>query len=81
MSKTVHIRYFAAFRDAAGLAEERVETSAGTLAELFEERRVEHAGLEPEVQAKVAVNDVLVAWEDEFADNDEVLFFPPVAGG
>jgi molybdopterin converting factor small subunit len=81
MSRSVRIRYFAAFRDAAGLDEERVETEAGTLAELFQERVSVHAGLQPELQAKVAVNDVLVAWEDGFAEDDEVLFFPPVAGG
>jgi molybdopterin converting factor small subunit len=81
MNKSVRIRYFAAFRDATGLGEERVETEAGTLAELFEERVRVHAGLQPESQAKVAVNDVLVAWENGFSDDDEVLFFPPVAGG
>ncbi len=81
MSRSVRIRYFAAFRDAAGVDEERVETEAGTLAELFRERVGVHAGLQPELQAKVAVNDVLVAWEDGFAEDDEVLFFPPVAGG
>ena len=81
MSRSVRIRYFAAFRDATGLSQERVETKANTLAELFEERVGVHAGLQPELQAKVAVNDVLVAWNDGFADGDEVLFFPPVAGG
>ena len=81
MSKSVRIRYFAAFRDAAGLGEERVDTRARSLGELFEERVGVHAGLQPELQAKVAVNDVLVAWEDGFSDGDEVLFFPPVAGG
>ncbi|MEE4175515.1 MAG: MoaD/ThiS family protein [Xanthomonadales bacterium] len=81
MSKSVRIRYFAAFRDAAGVAEERVETTAETLEQLFEERVAAHAGLRAEVQAKVAVNDALVAWSDGFSDDDEVLFFPPVAGG
>lgn len=81
MSRSVRIRYFAAFRDATGLGEEAVDTEAGTLAELFEERVGVHAGLQPELQAKVAVNDVLVDWDEGFADGDEVLFFPPVAGG
>jgi molybdopterin converting factor small subunit len=81
MSKSIRIRYFAAFRDAAGLPEERVDTEAETLAQLFEERVAVHTGLQPEMQAKVAVNDVLVTWEDGFSHGDEVLFFPPVAGG
>jgi molybdopterin converting factor small subunit len=81
MSRSVRIRYFAAFRDAAGLDQERVETEAVTLAELFQERVNAHAGLQSELQAKVAVNDELMAWEDGFNEDDEVLFFPPVAGG
>lgn len=81
MSKTVHIRYFAAFRDAVGMGEEQVTTEAKNLEGLFEERVAAHAHLHPEHQAKVAVNDVLVRWQDKFSDGDEVLFFPPVAGG
>jgi molybdopterin converting factor small subunit len=81
MSKSVRIRYFAAFRDATGLDAERVESGARTLAELFQERVDAHDALRSELQAKVAVNDVLVGWEDGFSEGDEVLFFPPVAGG
>jgi len=29
----------------------------------------------------VAVNDQMADWESPIADGDEVLFFPPVAGG
>lgn len=79
--KTVHIRYFAAFRDATGLSRETVETSADTLGALFAERLGAHDGLHREHAAKVAVNDVLVDWSARFDDGDEVLFFPPVAGG
>lgn len=81
MSKSVRIRYFAAFRDATGLDAEQVESGARTLAELFQERVDAHDALRSELQAKVAVNDVLVGWEDGFSEGDEVLFFPPVAGG
>jgi len=79
--KRVHIRYFAAFRDAAGTAEETVDSEADTLADLFAERVSVHEGLRPESAAKVALNDTLTAWERPFDDGDEVLFFPPVAGG
>ena len=79
--KTVRIRYFAAFRDATGLGQETVSTAAGNLGDLFEERLGAHAGLHKEAAAKVAVNDALVTWSDGFEDGDEVLFFPPVAGG
>jgi MoaD family protein len=79
--KTVKVRYFAAFRDAVGCSEESVETAATSLDALFEERLGAHAGLHREAAAKVAVNDRLVDWETGFETGDEVLFFPPVAGG
>lgn len=81
MMKSVHIRYFAAFRDAAGLAEERTESSAQTLRELFRECAERHDALFPEQAALVAVNDEMKNWGDGFEADDEVLFFPPVAGG
>lgn len=79
--KTVQIRYFAAFRDATGLGQETVSTDAANLGDLFRERLGAHAGLHQEAAAKVAVNDTLVSWSDGFEEGDEVLFFPPVAGG
>lgn len=79
--KTVTIRYFAAFRDAAGLGEETVRSDAPSLASLFEERVAAHRALRSESAAKVALNDRLVDWDSGFEDGDEVLFFPPVAGG
>jgi len=79
--KTVTVRYFAAFRDAAGTSRESVETKAETLAGLFTEQVARHHALHEEAAAKVALNDKLVAWESAFEDGDDVLFFPPVAGG
>ncbi len=79
--KTIRIHYFAAFRDATGTSEETVATAAETLGDLFEERLGAHDGLHREAAAKVAVNDTLVDWSAPFEDGDEVLFFPPVAGG
>ena len=79
--KTIRIRYFAAFRDATGLSDETVQTNADSLRALFEERLGAHAHLHHEAAAKVAVNDALVDWHEGFEEGDEVLFFPPVAGG
>lgn len=81
MMKRVQVRYFAAFRDAAGTSEETVDTSAQSLRALFGEMVERHAALHEESAAKVARNDVLADWHDQFEDGDEVLFFPPVAGG
>lgn len=77
----ITVRYFAAFREAAGLAEEQVDTTAGTPAALFAECAARHPGLERFTASLVAVNDSMAGWETELADGDKVLFFPPVAGG
>lgn len=79
--KNVQVRYFAAFRDAAGTSEEQVISGAETLQALFQEMVGRHDALHEESAAKVARNDVLADWQDGFAEGDVVLFFPPVAGG
>jgi molybdopterin converting factor small subunit len=79
--KTVSVRYFAAFRDAAGVASETVGTAAGTAAELFGECVRRHDALEGYSASLVAINDEMSDWEAPIRDGDEILFFPPVAGG
>ena len=77
----VTARYFAAFRERAGRDIETVETSARTAAELYGELARKHGFADSVARCKVAVNDELVGWDVELAGGDEVLFFPPVAGG
>lgn len=77
----VTVRYFAAFREATGLEREAVRTEATDAAGLFREAMQRHAGLAHEPAALVAVNDAMSSWEARLAEGDEVLFFPPVAGG
>jgi molybdopterin converting factor subunit 1 len=79
--KTVHVRYFAAFREATGTESEQVSTRAGTAAELFRECADRHKSLERFSASLVAVNEDLADWESTIDDGDEILFFPPVAGG
>jgi molybdopterin converting factor small subunit len=73
------VRYFAAFRDATGHAAEQLDSEAVTAADRECSRR--HPGLHHEAAALVAVNDEMSGWDVTLADGDEVLFFPPVAGG
>ena len=75
------VRYFAAFREATGLETEPVETDAGTTGELFAECRARHLALEHYESSLVAINDEIARWDSGLAEGDEVLFFPPVAGG
>ena len=81
MTIEVTARYFAAFRERAGRDTERVSTQARTAADLYGElaqsariRRFDDA-----LQSRV--NDELEDWNVALSPGDEVLFFPPVAGG
>jgi len=78
---SITVRYFAAFREAAGIAEEVIDTSARSPAVLFAECAARHPPLERYTASLVAINDEMAGWESALADGDEVLFFPPVAGG
>jgi molybdopterin converting factor subunit 1 len=77
----VTARYFAAFRERAGRDRERVSTTAGTAAELYAELARKHGFADTLSRCKVAVNDELADWNVRLSPGDEVLFFPPVAGG
>ena len=74
-------RYFALFREQTGCGSEAVEWDGGTAAELFQLMAEKHSSLRTEAAALVAVNDEMVGWQTDLIDGDEVLFFPPVAGG
>jgi molybdopterin converting factor subunit 1 len=77
----VTARYFAAFRDRAGLEAESLRTGARTAGELYTEISASHGFADTMARCKVAINDEFASWDAELADGDVVLFFPPVAGG
>jgi len=79
--KTVKVRFFAVFREATGEESVSLQTAAETASELFDEMAQRFSGLRHEAAALVAVNDEMVRWEHQISEGDEVLFFPPVAGG
>jgi len=79
--KRIHVHYFAAFRDRAGLDEEIVVTDAQDPAALYRELEVVRSlGLAPD-RLKVAVNDEFASWDRPLQDGDRIVFIPPVAGG
>lgn len=75
------VRYFALFREQAGCETETVEWPGGTAKQLFELMSARHPTLKSQAAALVAVNDEMCTWDVALDDGDEVLFFPPVAGG
>lgn len=77
----IRVRYFALFRDQTGCASETVNWPGGTAAELFQKMAEQHPSLRPQAAALVAINDEMSGWETPLREDDEVLFFPPVAGG
>jgi len=79
--KKITVRYFAMFREHAGLSEETIELEVVTAMDVFEQTRSRHGSSEPMGHCKVAINDQLADWESNVNDGDTVLLFPPVAGG
>ena len=79
--KKIVVKWFAAYREATGVAAESIETDKETAAELFREMIERHSNLASFSGALVAINDEMKDWDSGFSEGDEVLFFPPVAGG
>ncbi len=79
--KTINVRYFAMFREHAGLAEETLDLDVLTAMDVFEQTRLRHGSKEPIGHCKVAVNDEMAEWTAAVNGGDTVLLFPPVAGG
>ena len=81
MNKNLTVRYFAAFRERAGIDEETVSLAADTARDVFELLKSRHGSEEPLGHCKVAINDQMADWSSPVVDGDTILLFPPVAGG
>lgn len=73
--------YFASLRDAAGRAEETVASDARDVRGLYAELAARHGFTFAPDRLRVAVNGAFTDWGHRLADNDEVVFMPPVSGG
>lgn len=79
--KTITVRYFALFRENAGVSEETLQLDVATAADVFKATTDRHGSFEPLGHCKVAINDEMADWESPVNDGDVLLLFPPVAGG
>lgn len=79
----VRVRYFAAHKELAGLAEERVTVPDGTtVGELLEVVMVSHPELEGlRRDTVVSVNRGVGSSGTVLEDGDDVALLPPIAGG
>jgi len=73
--------YFASLCDAAGCSEETVASEATDPSALYTELATRHGFTFTPDRLRVAVNGAFTDWNHRLADNDEVVFLPPVSGG
>lgn len=76
-----HLLYFASLRDAAGCSGETVASTAGDARALYAELAARHGFTFTTERLRVAVNGAFTSWDRALADDDEVVFLPPVSGG
>ena len=78
----VAVRFFAMFRERAGVAHTEVELPDGASpAQLLERLRTQFPSLPSDAPVLIAVNSEYASEEAVLQDGDEVAFIPPVSGG
>lgn len=77
----VKLLYFASLRDAAGIAEETLQTESTDLRDLYKDCRSRYGFALPTERLRVAVDGSFAHWDDKLSDGSEIAFIPPVSGG
>ena len=82
---TLDVLYFAWVRERIGLARERVDTDAATVADLVAQLRTREeryaVAFADTAALRVAVDQELTDFDAPLAGAREVAFFPPMTGG
>ncbi len=82
---TLNVVYFAWVRERIGVAQERIDTDAATVAALVDELRAREdryaLAFEDLSALRVAVDQQLTDFDAPIAGAREVAFFPPMTGG
>ena len=79
----VHVRLFAAFREAVGRNALMIDAPPGSTAgQIVEQLRAEHPSLGPAIErAMLALNQEYVEPSASVSDGGELALIPPVSGG
>jgi len=79
----VRVKFFAILRERAGAAEVIKELAEGsTMSDLWRALQKDYPKLDvPGIRLLYAVNQSYVTADHKLADQDEVVFIPPVSGG
>ena len=81
MNPSYQVCYFGLLAERRGLAEERLNHSATTPAELYGAINTQHRLELANRDFRAAVNDEFVPWNHPLQDGDRVAFLPPMSGG
>ncbi len=79
--KSIKVRYFAQFKELAGVESEMLTTEVQTYSELYETLKNKYHFQLPAEMVQVAVNDEFSLGSHSIHEGDQVVFIPPVAGG
>ena len=77
----VRVLYFASLRDAAGVADEMLETDVADLRALYATLQARHGFAMPVERLRVAVDGAFADWGAAPVQGSEIAFIPPVSGG
>ena len=84
-ARQITVRYFASIREAVGLGQEQLTTTAltgGDVREVLIARGGAYAdSLARQRAVRVALNQVMANEADALPEGAELAFFPPVTGG
>jgi len=77
----IQLEYFGPLRDERGLSSETVWTTAETPRELLRQLHESRSLSMNPVHLRLAVNGELSDWDRALAEDDRIVFLPPVSGG